>query len=89
MLYSAGQTDDLRVALMYIQKRFPKAPLLGIGFSLGANVLARYVAEEGDQCRLNSGCAVGSVRRTLLPRSAYLKLPSFSLGTCLRIINGK
>ncbi|KAH9998105.1 hypothetical protein BJV74DRAFT_794787 [Russula compacta] len=38
---------DLRQALLYSSHRYPQAPLLGLGFSLGANVLTRYVAEEG------------------------------------------
>ncbi|KAK2466937.1 hypothetical protein APHAL10511_001195 [Amanita phalloides] len=56
--YSAGHTDDLRQALIYISHMFPKAPLLGIGFSLGANVMTRYVAEEGERSRLQSCCAL-------------------------------
>jgi len=60
-LYSAGHTDDLRQALMYIRKRYPHAPLLGVGFSLGANVLTRYIAEEGENCRLVAGCALACV----------------------------
>ncbi|TCD69713.1 hypothetical protein EIP91_006480 [Steccherinum ochraceum] len=54
-LYSAGTTDDIRTALMYISATYPKAPLLGVGFSLGANVLTRYLAEEGERSRLNAG----------------------------------
>lgn len=61
-LYSAGHTDDLRQALMYIAQRYPNAPLLGIGFSLGANVIVRYLAEEGDRSRLRAACALGCVR---------------------------
>lgn len=60
-LYSAGQTDDLRTAILHISQRWPNAPLLGVGFSLGANVLTRYLAEEGDRSRLISGCAIGCV----------------------------
>lgn len=60
-LYSAGFTDDIRVALMYISKTYPEAPLLGVGFSLGANVLTRYLAQEGDQSRLAAGCVLGCV----------------------------
>ena len=60
-LYSAGHTDDLRQALVYIARRYPDAPLLGLGFSLGANVIIRYLAEEGDQSRLRAGCALGCV----------------------------
>ncbi|KAF5358686.1 hypothetical protein D9758_007658 [Tetrapyrgos nigripes] len=58
-LYSAGNTNDLRTALLYISKQYPRAPLLGLGFSLGANVMIRYMGEEGAQCRLLSGCALG------------------------------
>lgn len=47
---------------MFIAKTFPKAPLLGLGFSLGANVLVKYLAEEGSESRLQSGCALGCVR---------------------------
>ncbi|KAF8275036.1 AB-hydrolase YheT [Lactarius quietus] len=57
-LYSSCHTDDLRQALLYISHRYPRAPLLGLGFSLGANVLTRYVAEEGDECRLTSACVL-------------------------------
>ncbi|KAH9079391.1 AB-hydrolase YheT [Lactarius deliciosus] len=57
-LYSSCHTDDLRQALLYISYHYPRAPLLGLGFSLGANVLTRYVAEEGERCRLTSACAL-------------------------------
>jgi predicted alpha/beta-fold hydrolase len=40
-LYSALHTDDLRQAVMYLSTLYPKAPFLGVGFSLGANVLVR------------------------------------------------
>jgi uncharacterized protein len=60
-LYSAGQSDDLRQALIYIANRFPKAPLLGLGFSLGANVLVKYLEEEGTQSRLRTACTLGCV----------------------------
>jgi len=57
-IYSFCHTDDLRQALLYISHRYPRAPLLGIGFSLGANILTRYVAEEGEECRLISTCVL-------------------------------
>ncbi|CAG8765068.1 1445_t:CDS:2, partial [Ambispora leptoticha] len=40
-LYCAAYTDDLRIALEYIQKCIPKAKLFAIGFSLGANILLK------------------------------------------------
>ncbi|KAJ7449786.1 Alpha/Beta hydrolase protein, partial [Mycena latifolia] len=58
-LYSAGHTGvDIRQAIVYISQKFPRALLLGLGFSLGANVLTRYLAQEGEQSRLSSGCAL-------------------------------
>ncbi|KAF7322957.1 AB hydrolase-1 domain-containing protein [Mycena chlorophos] len=57
-MYSAGYTGDIRQALIYISNLYPRAPLFGLGFSLGANVLTRYLAEEGEQSRLLAGCAL-------------------------------
>jgi uncharacterized protein len=34
---------------------------MGVGFSLGANVLTRYLGEEGESSRLNSGCILACV----------------------------
>lgn len=49
------------MALIYIRQRYPKARLLGLGFSIGANVLTRYIAEEGDYCRLAAACVLACV----------------------------
>ncbi|KAF8136337.1 AB-hydrolase YheT [Boletus edulis] len=57
--YSAGHTDDIRQAVFHISNRFPDAPLLGLSFSLGANVMTRYIAEEGEHCRFQSACVIG------------------------------
>nr|VWO94912.1 Mitogen-activated protein kinase (EC [Ganoderma boninense] len=58
-LYHCGNTDDARQALMYISHRYPKAKFVsGLGFSLGANVLVRYLAQEGQRSRLIAGCAL-------------------------------
>ncbi|KAF8910682.1 Alpha/Beta hydrolase protein [Gymnopilus junonius] len=53
-LYTAGHTEDLKQALMYLLYHYPQSRLLGLGFSLGANVMTRYVSEEGDKSRLPS-----------------------------------
>lgn len=85
-LYSAGHTDDLRQALLYISHRFPAAPLLGLSFSLGANVMTRYVAEEGEFSRLKSACVLGCVRGL---NSLSFNFDNFisqgSLGICRQI----
>ncbi|KAJ7832917.1 Alpha/Beta hydrolase protein [Mycena leptocephala] len=56
--YTAGHTDDLRQALIYLAHNYPHAPLLGLGFSIGANIMTRYLAEEGSQSLLSSACVL-------------------------------
>lgn len=65
-LYSAGGTDDFRQALTYICHRYPRAILLGLAFSLGSNIMTRYIAQEGEKSRLSSACVLANVRRSLL-----------------------
>lgn len=59
-LYSALKLADIRSALLLITKLYPNSPLVGIGFSLGANVLGRYLGEEGDDSPLLGGVIVGT-----------------------------
>ncbi|KAJ7170738.1 Alpha/Beta hydrolase protein [Mycena crocata] len=56
--YTAGHTDDLRQALMYLAHKYPRAPLLGLGFSIGANIMTRYLAEEASHSLLSSACVI-------------------------------
>jgi len=88
-LYSAGHTDDLRQALFYISHRYPEAPLLGLSFSLGANVMTRYVAEEGERSRLKSACILGCVRDyeslSFNGDNSFLKEALEFVGECLQV----
>lgn len=61
LFYSAGATDDTRQALMHISHLYPRAPLLGLAFSLGSAVMTRYLAEEGSNSRLQSACVLACV----------------------------
>lgn len=89
-LYSAGHTDDLRQALVYISQRYPVAPLYGLGFSLGANVMVRYLGEEGERSRLRAGCVLGCVREPHLSMSAHVThVRNFSHGISSKIAIGK
>eukprot|EP00755_Sulcionema_specki_P032317 Sspe_Gene.98481::Locus_71897_Transcript_1_6_Confidence_0.400_Length_1285::g.98481::m.98481 len=57
-MYSAGYTEDLRRAIAHIAKTHPKNPLFAVGFSLGANYLAKYVGEEGEGCPLKAAVCI-------------------------------
>ncbi|KAF8329178.1 Alpha/Beta hydrolase protein [Cantharellus anzutake] len=59
-LYGGAHTEDIRSTILYLRQAYPEAPLLGVGFSLGANVLSMYVEEEGASCALSSVCVLGN-----------------------------
>ncbi|BDA49595.1 Phospholipase ABHD3 [Coccomyxa sp. Obi] len=45
MVYSAVDTSDIHAAVLHIQRIFPEAPLLLAGFSLGAMLVTKYLAD--------------------------------------------
>lgn len=53
-LYCSGSTLDVHTAVMFLADLFPAAPMLGVGFSLGAALMTRYLGEQGARCRLRA-----------------------------------
>ena len=54
VLYNARATWDMRQTVKWLRKTFPNRPLFGIGFSLGANILANvsvFVQRDGKAIR--------------------------------------
>src|SRR5690606_19398152 len=49
--YHAGDTADLDYLVGVLRDRFPGVPLSAVGFSLGGNVLLKYLGEQGDRAR--------------------------------------
>ena len=45
--YSASFTGDTRAVIAHVQRKYPRSTLLAAGWSLGANILVRYLGEEG------------------------------------------
>lgn len=61
--YHAGRSDDLRLALRVFVARRPDLAsglLLAMGFSLGANMLLKYLGEEDDTTPLRGAVAVSA-----------------------------
>ena len=56
--YNAGRTDDIRAVVAEVHRRFPEAPLIAAGFSLGANLLACYLGQEKENCLLSAAVCV-------------------------------
>ncbi|KAK3162595.1 hypothetical protein QOZ80_1BG0091360 [Eleusine coracana subsp. coracana] len=46
--YNGGWTEDIREVINYLHHKFPKTPLFCIGTSIGANILVKYLGEEGE-----------------------------------------
>jgi uncharacterized protein len=56
--YHHGETEDLRELLAWLRAREPRAPLYAVGWSLGGNVLLKYLGEDGARARLDKAVAV-------------------------------
>ncbi|MGU9958177.1 MAG: hydrolase [Arenicellales bacterium WSBS_2016_MAG_OTU3] len=44
--YHSGKTDDVDFVLNELKQRYPNKPLFAIGFSLGGNILLKWLAEK-------------------------------------------
>jgi hypothetical protein len=56
--YHAGETQDPDFIINRIHERFPSAPLFAVGYSLGANMLLKWLGEQGDSALLVAAIAV-------------------------------
>ncbi|MFL7837534.1 MAG: YheT family hydrolase [Candidatus Promineifilaceae bacterium] len=57
-LYHAGKTDDVDLVVNWLLENQPGVPLGMIGFSLGANMLLKYLGEKGSQSAVRAAVAV-------------------------------
>lgn len=56
--YHSGDTADIAVVLEALAERYPDSPLQAAGYSLGANVLVKYLGERGEGTPLSRAAAV-------------------------------
>ncbi len=56
--YHSGDTSDLDFLVQDLRKREPNMPLAAIGFSLGGNVLLKWLGETGHNNNLTAAVAV-------------------------------
>ena len=56
--YHSGASEDLAAAVAHLRARFPLAPLYAVGYSLGGNVLLKYLGESGNASGLQGAVAV-------------------------------
>ncbi|XP_075477246.1 embryogenesis-associated protein EMB8-like [Primulina tabacum] len=58
--YSAGWTEDVRKIIDHLHCQFPEAPLFVVGTSIGANILVKYLGEDGVNVPIIGAAAVCS-----------------------------
>ncbi|CAH9124948.1 unnamed protein product [Cuscuta epithymum] len=51
-LYSASFLGDIHEVVAHVGNCYPKANLYAVGWSLGANILVRYLGQQSDSCPL-------------------------------------
>lgn len=58
--YHSGETNDLRFVVEFLRRRFPDRPIGVLGFSLGGNVLLKFLGEESSniQDKVESAVAI-------------------------------
>jgi len=56
--YHAGDTGDIAFVLDLLAARGPGVALGAVGFSLGANVVLKYLGERGDAARVRAAAAI-------------------------------
>lgn len=66
VIHNAGNTNDTRDVVDYLFKEHcctedgkQFRQLFGVGLSLGATILANYVAEAGDECPITACTGIG------------------------------
>ncbi len=56
--YHSGETGDFRYVLGLLRRRAPRVPLAAVGYSLGGNVLLKYLGESEAESVLRAAVAV-------------------------------
>jgi len=56
--YHAGETNDVRFFVRKLESEGQYGPIVAAGYSLGGNVLLKYLGESGDDCPLRGAAAV-------------------------------
>lgn len=56
--YHAGETEDFKTVFRWIRENYPDQKLGAVGFSLGANALVKYLAEEQEKTPVQIAVAI-------------------------------
>lgn len=69
--YHAGRSEDLHAALMQLDGRLAGRGLLAVGYSMGGNLLLKYLGEQGRRALFLGAVSVSA---PVLPKQAQLRI---------------
>ncbi|HWA46174.1 MAG TPA: alpha/beta fold hydrolase [Hypericibacter adhaerens] len=69
--YHAGRSEDLHAALMQLDGRLAGRGLLAVGYSMGGNLLLKYLGEQGRRALFLGAVSVSA---PVLPKEAQLRI---------------
>ncbi|MBY6187193.1 hydrolase [Marinobacter hydrocarbonoclasticus] len=58
--YHSGETDDLGAVLAHLTQRHPNHRIQAVGYSLGGNVLTKYLGEQGKSSAIERAAVVSA-----------------------------
>ncbi|MDD2760307.1 MAG: hydrolase [Methylomonas sp.] len=56
--YHSGETEDINFVYQTVRKRHPESALAAVGFSIGGNVLLKWLGEQGGNLSLFAAAAI-------------------------------
>jgi len=56
--YHSGETSDIQRLVEHLRQQYPAAPLMVVGYSLGGNVLLKWLGEQGANAAVDAAVAV-------------------------------
>jgi len=59
--YCGAITDDVRFVFKRIAARYPRNPFFAVGFSLGSNVLVKYLGEDAEASVLTGAVSISNI----------------------------
>lgn len=59
-MFNAMFTRDIKHVVNLMRRKFPKRPIMAVGFSLGANILANYLGQAGASTPLHAAVLLSS-----------------------------
>jgi len=86
--YHGGETGDFAIVMQTLLRREPRTPIAAVGFSLGGNVLLKWVGEKQDKCPLYAAVAVSAPldldRTTVRLSQGFSRLYQWHILKCLK-----